>query len=137
MYNKEKEVWEAIAAGERALQSLQETRASLESAGGWGFFDILGGGLISSLIKHSKMSDAQDSLNRAKMDLAGFSRELADVQDLQGLDIQVGDFLTFADFFFDGLLADLLVQSKIQQAKDAVDNAIARVEAVLDQLRNC
>ena len=65
-----------------------------------------------------------------------FSKELSDVRDLQGLNIEIGDFLTFADFFFDGFLADIFVQSKIRQAQERIDDAIYRVEEVLRQLRN-
>ena len=51
------------------------------------------------------------------------------------LNVEIDGFLTFADFFFDGLLADLLVQSKISDAKQAVDNAIFRVDSILARLR--
>lgn len=43
--------------------------------------------------------------------------------------------MTFADFFFDGFLADVMVQSKINNAKKQVDEAIRRVEEVLVKLR--
>ena len=51
------------------------------------------------------------------------------------MNIDVGGFLTFADFFFDGFLADVMVQSKINNAKRQVDEAIRRVENVLGRLR--
>ena len=117
MYNRNIEIREAIEAGERALVSLQDARESLGSARNWGLLDLLGGRSISGLVKHVK-------------------KELSDVRDLQGLNIEIGDFLTFADFFFDGFLADILVQSKIRQAQDRIDDAIYRVESVLRQLRN-
>ena len=40
-----------------------------------------------------------------------------------------------ADFFFDGGIADYLVQSKIRKARAQVEEAIRRVEQVLDELR--
>jgi uncharacterized protein (DUF2164 family) len=40
----------------------------------------------------------------------------------------------FADFFFDGLIADFYVQSKINNARAQVDEAISRVEGALDRL---
>ena len=135
MYDRDMEIREAIEAGERALGSLQEARRSLGSARGWGLLDLFGGGGISGLIKHMKIGDARSSLNRAKADLERFSRELSDVRDLQGLRIDIGDFLTFADFFFDGFLADIMVQSRIRQAMDNLDDAIRRVANVLDQLK--
>ena len=135
MYNRDIEIREAIEAGERALHSLRDARSSLGSARNWGLFDLLGGDLISGLVKHKKIGDARASLNQAKYDLERFSRELNDVRDLQGLNIEIGDFLTFADFFFDGFLADIMVQSKIRQAQENIDDAIFRVENLLSRLR--
>ena len=133
MYNRE--IQEAIDAGESALRSLKEARESLGSARGWGLLDIFGGGTISGLVKHMKVTDARNSLDKAKADLEQFRTELADVQDIQGLDVQIGDFLTFADFFFDGFLADIMVQSKIKKGQEDIDNAIRRVEDLLIRLR--
>lgn len=64
-----------------------------------------------------------------------FQRELHDVQELGDLKVETGDLLGFADYFFDGLLADLLVQSRINNAKNQIDNAIQRVKYILAQLR--
>ena len=38
--------------------------------------------------------------------------------------IRVDGFLTFADFFFDGLIADWLVQSRLKETREEIDNAI-------------
>ena len=101
-YDFEKERNEAIAAGERALTSLRAAREELRSAGNWGLVDLFGGGMISGLVKHSKMGNAQRYMEQAKLDLQSFSRELQDVNMTHNLNLNVGDFLTFADFFFDG-----------------------------------
>ena len=135
MYNREVEIREAIKAGERALCSLKEAKSSLSSARNWGLFDLFGGRTVSGIMKHMRIGDAKSSLNQAKYDLERFSHELSDVRDLQGLDIGIGDFLTFADFFFNGFLADIMVQSKIRQAQDQIDNAIYRVETLLGRLK--
>ena len=50
--------------------------------------------------------------------------------------IDIGGFLTFADFFFDGIIADWLVQSKIQEARRQVADAINQVEWILGSLRS-
>ena len=65
-----------------------------------------------------------------------FQKELRDVEAIQNLQIDIGGFLTFADFFFDGLIADWLVQSKIKNARKQVADAIAQVEWILGSLRN-
>ena len=130
----DRERQEAIDAGERALDSLYGVRKELESAGNWGLLDMFGGGMFTTFVKHSKMNDAQRYMERAKRDLAAFSRELADVSET--LNINSGDFLTFADYFFDGFVADMMVQSRIRDAQRQVDDAIYRVESILSRLRN-
>ena len=130
----DRERQEAIDAGERALDSLYGVRKELESAGNWGLLDMFGGGMFTTFVKHSKMNDAQRYMERAKRDLAAFSRELADVSET--LNINSGDFLTFADYFFDGFVADMMVQSRIRDAQRQGDDAIYRVESILSRLRN-
>ena len=128
-----REIREARQAGIRAHNSLRQARKRLDSARGWGIYDMLGGGLISSLIKHSRISDAREDVDRARRDLEAFSRELRDV-DLP--EVNIDGFLTFADFFFDGLLADLLVQKRINDARAQIDRACMQVEDILRRLPN-
>lgn len=130
----EKEIQEAIYAGERALHSLKEAKRYLNSAGNWGIIDILGGGFITGLVKHSKINNATECMEMARRDLKSFRQELDDVDDYLP-NIEVGDFLTFADFFFDGFIADIFVQSKIGDAKKQVDEAIYQVESIVNRLR--
>ena len=129
----DRERQEAIDAGQRALDSLYGARQELDSAGNWGLLDLFGGGLLSTFAKHSKMDDAQRYMEQAKRDLEVFSRELADVSET--LNVNTGDFLTFADYFFDGFIADMMVQSKIRDSQRQVDDAIYRVESILSKLR--
>ena len=130
-----REMKEAMDAGERALTSLRNAQVKLNSAGNWGLFDMFGGGLFSTIMKRSKMDDAQQLMEAAKSDLKRFQRELKDVNIPLDLRMEVGSFLSFADFFFDGFVADYLVQSKISEAKEQVSDAIIRVEQILNELR--
>ena len=133
-YNVEKERQEAILAGESALVSLKRAKAELNAARGWGIYDILGGGMISTMIKHGKVDKARRYVEDAKWELQRFSRELRDIPYYGGTDLGIGDFAMFADIFFDGMLADFYVQTKINTARNQVDNAIRRVENILRQL---
>lgn len=131
----QREVNEAIQAASQALRSLQQAKESLNSAGNWGILDMLGGGLISTFVKHSKMEDAERLVQQARSDLKRLQKELMDVDTVAEFHIETGDFLSFADYFFDGLIADWLVQSRINEAKRQVDSAIQKVEEVLRRLR--
>ena len=48
----------------------------------------------------------------------------------------MGDFLTFADYFFDGFAVDWMVQDRINKARNQVEEAIQRVEHALNQLQS-
>lgn len=131
----DKEVREAINAGEKALYSLREAQNNLQSARNWGIFDMFGGGFITDMIKHSKLGNASTYMENAKYDLQVFQRELRDVYINLDMRIDVGGFLSFADFFFDGIVADYLVQSRIGEARRQVESAIRQVENILVELR--
>ena len=131
-YNKERQ--EAIDAGNRALQSLLAAQNDLNSAKNWGIVDMLGGGLGVSFIKHSKMNNAQNHMEQAKHDLQRFRKELGDVSAHINPDFNTADFLSFADYFFDGLVADWLMQDRINKARAQVDEAIRRVRGIMNQL---
>ena len=127
-----REIKEAISAADDALVHLYSARKCLNSAGNWGLLDIFGGGFISGLIKHSKMSDAEREIENARYSLQRFSKELRDVSGYSS--IHIDEFLTFADFVFDGLFTDVWVQSKINKAKQQCDDAIIQVDNIRKEL---
>ena len=129
-----KEVQEAIRAGEQVLQSLYYASEKLENAGKWGIFDMFAGGFFSSYMKHSRIKEAEALLEQAKIELQLFQRELNDVGEALHLQIEIGDFLTFADFFLDGFITDYLVQSKISDAREDIELGILHVKTILDEL---
>ena len=137
--SENKEIREAIQAGEAALSSLKNAREKLDSAKNWGIFDIVGGGFVSSLIKHSRMDDGQEYMEEAKQNLRRFEKELQDVSlsdsFARSSSIDISSFVRFADSFFDNMILDFYVQSQIRQTLDAVENAIRQVEDILTALR--
>lgn len=104
------------------------------SSSNWGIIDMLGGGLLTTMVKHSKMDDAAADLNEARDALQRFSRELQDVHSFVDFPFNTADFLSFADFFFDGFIADWLMQDRINAARDQVSEAKQRVNAIRSQL---
>ncbi len=133
-YDRNQEIREAIAVGENALDSLRKAYDALGSARGWGLLDLFGGGMISGLVKHFKLGDAEQALEEAKYWMEAFQDELGDIRDLRNMDISMDGLLTFADFFFDGFLADILVQSKIADGRMKLEEAIHRMESILNRL---
>ncbi len=115
-------------------EALDRASKCLDSASGWGMLDIFGGGLISGLAKHHRIDEAQDALREAQASLAVFSRELSDVREFSGLKVDIGRGWTFADFFFDGAISDIVVQRKIEDARSRVDHARDTVRDALTRL---
>ena len=128
------EIREAIDAADAALKHLGNAADMLDDAGRWGIVDMLGGGLITTLLKHRKISDAQDEIDEAKRALRIVVKELDDVDEATGLNVELGSGLQFADIFFDGVLADWIAQNKIDRAKQQVADAMHQVYAVRSQL---
>ena len=67
------------------------------------------------------MDQAKRNMEQAKYDIRNFSRELNDVNMACNLNIDTGDFLSFADYFFDGFVVDWVVQDRINNAKRQVE----------------
>ena len=129
-----REIDEAIRAGERALDSLREAKNQLNSARNWGIYDMIGGGLISSMIKHSKIDQANEWMDQANQDLRRFAKELRDV-DGEDLQIDTGSLVTMLDIFCDNFISDLLVQQKINDGRARINALSDRIEDVLYTLK--
>lgn len=134
MYDRAKEIDEAIAAGHEALAALRDAADLLDSAKRWGVVDVLGGGLLTSVVKHSRLGDANRALAKARAAIRRFTQELADVRELADLNANVSSWNAFFDIACDNVLADLLVQKEISDAADRVDDAIDKVKEAVCRL---
>lgn len=133
--NQKRELGEAIQAGKRAKQLAEEILSSLDSAEGWGTWDLLGGGLIADLAKHSDLDHAQELVEKLQLQLRRFKTELADVTIDADLQVNIEGFMRFADYFFDGLFADWAVLDKIEQATKQVRHTKNQIDSVLNYLQ--
>lgn len=129
-----KELREAISAGNAARSTASSVLGSLDSAEGWGTFDLMGGGMLADIAKHSHLDEAQSTIETLQSQLRRFKTELADVTIHADLEIGMDSFLRFADFFFDGLFADWAVLDQISQSKSQVQSTISQIERVLARL---
>jgi len=131
------ELSEAHTAGENLLSELEKTVSFLKSARNWGTFDLLGGGLIATAVKHSKIDDAKRAIERIQVLLNRFQRELSDVNIDPESDIAVAisSFDTFADYFFDGLIFDWIVQAKIDRSLKGTERMRSDITGILETLQ--
>ena len=128
-----KELEEAIDTGQKAVQSLSEVERSLSSAQGWGVVDLLGGGLITTAIKHTHIGDARKKISLAQQLLRSFRTELADVHRSND-SIEIGGISTLADFLLDGLLFDWIVQSQINNAQNRTRQLKNEIQSTIEEL---
>jgi hypothetical protein len=128
------EIQEAISVGNGALEYLKNAHDCLGSAAGWGTWDIFGGGIISDLAKHSYIDDAKIHIEQTQRLLRRFKTELTDIHIDSDIKIETDGFARFADFFFDGLIADWFMQTKIQNSSESVYHVKCQVQDIMDKL---
>jgi len=137
-FSQKKEVAEAIAAGEKAVQGLNYAISYLRKAKNWGTFDMLGGGLLATAVKHSNIDEAKDLIQSVQVWLRKFKRELSDIKikELPEMSVQIDSFSTFADYFFDNLIFDWVVQSKINRSLESCQSVQYQVSQILSKLKS-
>ena len=116
------QVNDAISLTNQILEYVEQAEHSLSSARNWGFFDVLGGGFITDMIKHSKLNHARNAMDSVNYLMQRLQQTLGSIQIPADYRMQIGNFATFADFFFDGVFADVYMVSKIMQSLDEVRN---------------
>lgn len=125
-----------VSAADDALDHLYSAQQELNKAANWGFYDMMGGGMFTSLIKHSKLQNANREIQQAKEAVLRFSHELevSHVDADAGLHIDLGDFWSFTDVFLDNFFADMMMQQRITEAQRQVGQAIRQIEYIRNQL---
>ena len=124
-----RELTEADDALARASDAVREASRRLASAKSWGTYDTwFGGDLISSMVKHDRIDDSNDSLRQVGAALATARRELADVDvDLSTDPLVVDSFLKTTDIWFDNFFSDISVQGRITDHIGSIDRLRVRL----------
>ena len=133
--NHKKEIKEAISAGTLALGAAISIVSSLDSAQSWGTYDLVNGGLIAGMAKHSYLDEAQNKVITLQSQLRKFKTELTDVTIHAEMKVNVDGFLRFADYFYDGLFADWAVLDRIGRSKSSVVAVKTKIESALSKLK--
>ncbi len=129
-----REIAEAIGAGKNALDICDNISKLLDSAEGWGTYDLIAGDTISSLVKHSKLDSAQENIGHLQSALRRFRSELADIDVQTEIRVDIDGFLRFADVFFDCFVADYTVLKRIQNSKGKIREVKTKISSVVRRL---
>lgn len=128
------ETTEAIRAGEKVNDPLNEAIEKLKKAKGWGGFDLFGGGGFAAYNKYNHIDDAKESIHAAQIKMRLFHKELLDIHhesDLDDLDVEISGLLTFADFVFDGIFVDSIVLEEIEDSLKQTEDHKKEVDKLL------
>ncbi|MEU4237079.1 hypothetical protein [Actinoplanes sp. NPDC026619] len=133
-----KELTEAERAARAAAQALNDANKLLQSADDWSTADtFLGGGGLTSMVKHSRLDEAAARAAEADRRLAVLRAELRDVDlplpSLAGR-LQLGGFTRFADVWLDNILTDLSVRGQIKDSLAQLGEAAGRVGRIRSAL---
>lgn len=129
-----REIRQAIGAGKGALLTARQVSANLDSAKKWGTADMLGGGIITTAMKHEKINSAQADMSTLQSQIRRFRSELADVRLSVEINVKLDQFTSFADYFFDGLLVDGYIQSGISKSQNQVSNIRSQISSAVSRL---
>ncbi len=134
------EMGEALEAAGETLEQIAEVRGDIAGAEGWSAVDLFGGGLASSLIKHSALDDPRARLPRLQRHLDRLAKECLDagVSFAPAGAVEVLGGSRFVDVFLDNIVTDLLSQQKIEASAESVDRcrqAVKQAAAALQEKR--
>ena len=110
----------ALSLTHELIGYLNDAERQLSSARNWGILDVLGGGFIVDLIKHSRLRKAQYAMDCVNRTIKDLRQVLGSINVSPDYSMQVGGFASFADFFFDGCIADIYMTSKIMTSLSEV-----------------
>ena len=136
--NDSERIERALRLVRQMIPLADEAERQFKSARTWGAIDIMGGGLFTNLVKHSKLNNASSAMNQINYLLGQLNSELSRIVVPTDFSMNMNTFATFADFFFDGILADTYMQSKIVSSLKQVrqlQDKLATLERELSRLR--
>lgn len=128
----------ALSLTQQTLPLVETAEKKFKSARNWGFIDMFGGGTFVDLVKHYKLNTAADLMNQISFLLQQLQAELKQVVIPVDFRMNTLTFATFADFLFDGILADTYMQSKIIKSLNQVrelKNRLVLLEKNLSALK--
>lgn len=127
----QKEIEEAESVGRSLVGAIDAAQDSLESAQGWGLWDMMGGEMLSSIAKHNNINDAEESYIYISNLLQSFNKELGDVNFAS---LSFSSTTIAFDIFFDNIFTDFAVQSKINDALSDTSYLRKNVSDVMNKL---
>lgn len=130
------EINQASVAGKQVLDQIDLIQNKLSRAKTWGFIDLFSdSGLLTTILKHNKLHEAQDSIEVLKEKIKCFNSELQDIKVNEQINsVMMSKGIIIADWLIDGLVIDVVTLSRISDSQSEINKLKSEVEDVLKKL---
>ena len=139
LYGFRKELVDVETVGNKCIKSLNDMVQYLKQAKQWGNWDMMGGNR-SRQAGYSKMAAIDKAKNISvwvKHELVNLNKELKDVGHQNGeFQLNMDNFNSFTDIFFDNLITDWVVQQKISNTLSNTISVRDRVVLILKSIQS-
>ncbi len=139
LYGFRKELLDVETVGTKCIKSLNDMVQYLKQAKQWGNWDMMGGNR-SRQAGYSKMAAIDKAKNISvwvKHELMNLNKELKDVGHQNGeFQLNMDNFNSFTDIFFDNLITDWVVQQKISNTLSNTVSVRDRVVLILKSIQS-
>ncbi|RVU54480.1 hypothetical protein [Anaerosphaera multitolerans] len=115
------------------LKDIEDIEKDLNSAKNWGIFDIFKGKGLTSLMKHSRISDAERKFNKLKKELNILSEELEKANIYYDFEFKNSSINTFLDIFVDNIFSDFYSQSNINVNREKIKRLKTSLETLYEK----
>lgn len=130
------EINQASVAGKQVLDQIDLIQNKLSRAKTWGFIDLFSdSSLLTTILKHNKLHEAQDSVEVLKEKIKCFNSELQDIKVNEQINsVMMSKGIIIADWLIDGLVIDVVTLSRISDSQSEINKLKSEVESVLKKL---
>ena len=111
----------------------------LKQAKQWGNWDMVGGrqGRHASYSKHASIDKAKNISVWVKHELINLNKELKDIgHKKEHFQLNLDNFSSFTDIFFDNLISDWVIQQKISNTLSNTASVRDRIALIVESIRN-
>jgi hypothetical protein len=123
-----------IEVGEKAVDALEDALDRINSARHWGLADIFGGRLLVTAFKNKRIRETEDALTQADHLLDQFADMALDYDISIAEHPDISEVLTVFDYVMDNFVTDLMIQSKLNEARSSIQRTLDEVCQALDDL---
>lgn len=128
---------DAYKAGNEANKYIKLVYIYLDKAKGWATADAVGFmNNVSAALKNKWITESRINMHAFKYALQKFEAELGETFIKEEIDLEIGSFLQYMDWFPDSFIADIIVRGRISKALEKNIHIKVKMANVLRKINN-